>query len=78
MCQLLGVEAFRGMELHLEPGSGVRAAPLAVNSLVLIGMPQVLELHFLESFGLEQVNIDKKCPFTGFRELALTDCGEWR
>lgn len=59
MRELLGLEALRRVKLHLEAQTRVRSAPLTVDALVLIGVPEVLQLDQLEPLSLEPVDVSK-------------------
>jgi hypothetical protein len=59
MSEFLGLQALRRVELHLEAQARVRSAPLTVDALVLIGVPEVLQLDQLEPLCLEPVDVSK-------------------
>ena len=58
MCELLRLEADAGVELHFESLAGIRVDPLAVDSLVLLFGPGVLEFLQFKTLGL----LDARCP----------------
>src|SRR6185437_15805289 len=57
MSQFLGLEALRRVKLHLETSFSLRPEPLTIDALVLVGLPQVLQLDQLEPLGLEPVDV---------------------
>ena len=57
MRELLGLEADTGMKLHFEPLAGIRLDPLAVESLVLVIRPGILDLVQLEALVLQPLDI---------------------
>ncbi|HEY6497331.1 MAG TPA: hypothetical protein VIZ43_28980 [Trebonia sp.] len=67
--EFLGFKALRRVELHLEAQTGVGPAPLTVNALVLVDVPQVLDLDRLEAFGLEPVNVCENAVSVAFRTV---------
>src|SRR5215472_3213356 len=57
MRELFGFQALWGVELHLKAQSCLWPAPLAVDSLVLLVRPQVLQLDQLEPFRRETLDV---------------------
>src|ERR1022692_329572 len=65
MGDLFGLEAFRGMKLHLEGLAAIAIAPLGVDSFVLGIVPRVLQSYQLESLILHlfYISLYSACIF---------------
>src|ERR1700684_1230571 len=50
--EVLGLEADTGVKLHLEPLAGSRIDPLAVDALVLVIRPEILEFVQFKALAL--------------------------
>src|SRR6516165_5768257 len=55
--ELLGLEADTCMKLHFEPLAGIRLDPLAVDPLVFLTGPGILELVQLEAFTFQAFDV---------------------
>src|ERR1700761_4592159 len=66
MGQLLGRSALWRMELHLKACPRLRSKPLAVDPLVLVGLPQVFQLDQLEARRFESVDISQDAVSVAF------------
>jgi len=55
--ELLGLETDTSMKLHFEPLAGIWLDPLAVDALVFLTGPGILELVQLEAFTLQAFQI---------------------